>query len=216
MTSRLLVINPNSNVRVTRGLEIALQRFQDPPGIEIECHTMLAGPFGIETAENVLTVEPLLSSKIQNSSDFDGYVIACYSDPGLEKCRRQTAKPVAGIQQAALATAVAFGGKFGVLSLGSDSIQRHLAYMKRLGLVNHLAGELPLGISVDQAANDPATFARIIDRGERLIEDNGASVLILGCAGMARHRRAAEERLGVPVIDPTQAAVAIILGRLLG
>ena len=216
MTSRILVINPNSNVKVTRGLASTLKRFQDPPRIEIECHTIHQGPFGIETAEDLRMVEPLLSRKIRDSSEFDGYVIACYSDPGLAKCRRLTTKPVTGIQQAALATAVAFGGKFGVLALGPDSIQRHLAYMKRLGLENHLAGELPLGISVDQAANDPATFARIIDQGQRLIEDNGAAVLILGCAGMARHRRAAEERLGVPVIDPTQAAVAIVQGRLLG
>ena len=34
----------------------------------------------------------------------------------------------------------------------------------------------------------------------------------MGCAGMARHRRALEEALGVPVIDPTQAAVAMAIG----
>jgi Asp/Glu/hydantoin racemase len=32
-------------------------------------------------------------------------------------------------------------------------------------------------------------------------------VLILGCAGMARYRQNVEQALGVPVIDPTQAAV---------
>ena len=34
----------------------------------------------------------------------------------------------------------------------------------------------------------------------------GADVLILGCAGMARHRENIERALGVPVIDPAQAA----------
>ena len=29
----------------------------------------------------------------------------------------------------------------------------------------------------------------------------------MGCAGMARHRRPLEDALGMPVIDPTQAAV---------
>ncbi len=37
---------------------------------------------------------------------------------------------------------------------------------------------------------------------------------ILGCAGMARHRRPLEDALGVPV-DPTQAAVAMALGTIL-
>jgi Asp/Glu/hydantoin racemase len=34
----------------------------------------------------------------------------------------------------------------------------------------------------------------------------------MGCAGMARHRRPLEEALGIPVIDPTQAAVTMALG----
>ena len=34
----------------------------------------------------------------------------------------------------------------------------------------------------------------------------------MGCAGMARHRRPLERALGIPVIDPTQAAVTMALG----
>jgi len=34
----------------------------------------------------------------------------------------------------------------------------------------------------------------------------------MGCAGMARHRRPLEAALGVPVIDPTLAAVAMAIG----
>jgi len=34
----------------------------------------------------------------------------------------------------------------------------------------------------------------------------------MGCAGMARHRSALEDALGIPVIDPTQAAVTMALG----
>ena len=34
----------------------------------------------------------------------------------------------------------------------------------------------------------------------------------MGCAGMARHRRTLEDELGIPVIDPTQAAVAMAIG----
>ena len=34
----------------------------------------------------------------------------------------------------------------------------------------------------------------------------------MGCAGMARHRANLEAELGIPTIDPTQAAVAMALG----
>ena len=36
--------------------------------------------------------------------------------------------------------------------------------------------------------------------------------IVMGCAGMARHRRPLEQALGIPVIDPTQAAVTMALG----
>jgi allantoin racemase len=34
----------------------------------------------------------------------------------------------------------------------------------------------------------------------------------MGCTGMVRHRRPLEAALGVPVIDPIQAAVAMAIG----
>jgi Asp/Glu/hydantoin racemase len=37
-------------------------------------------------------------------------------------------------------------------------------------------------------------------------------VIVLGCAGMARHRAPLEAALGIAVIDPTQAAVAMAIG----
>jgi allantoin racemase len=48
--------------------------------------------------------------------------------------------------------------------------------------------------------------------GAQLKEEDGAEAVVMGCAGMARHRAPLEEALGVPVIDPTQAAVTMALG----
>ncbi len=47
--------------------------------------------------------------------------------------------------------------------------------------------------------------------GARLRDDLGAEILVLGCAGMARYRARLEAAIEVPVIDPTQAAVAMAL-----
>ena len=44
---------------------------------------------------------------------------------------------------------------------------------------------------------------------------HGAGAVVLGCAGMAPMRAALEADLGVPVIDPAQAAVAMAGGALL-
>ena len=52
----------------------------------------------------------------------------------------------------------------------------------------------------------------MIEVGKELRDEDGADVVVMGCAGMARHRQPLEAALGVPVIDPTQAAVAMAIG----
>ena len=207
--SRILAINPNSNESVTEGLRESLQEFNS--SADIECCTLEEGPFGIETGEDIANVIPLVLQKISESPEFDVYVIACYSDPGLAECKVMFSKPVFGMQRSAIEKAISIGDKFGVLALSEQSIERHLAYMRGLGLDGQLAGELSLDISVDEAANDAASFGKIISQGRRLIDESGADVLILGCAGMASHREPSEKVLQVPVIEPAQAAVSIAI-----
>lgn len=202
---RVLVINPNSNDSVTEGLRRSLAH--SGAEAEIECCTLHEGPFGIETDDDIELVEPLVIDRVARSPDHDAYVIACYSDPGLSDCRRRFDKPVFGMQRSAIELAAAGGAKFGVLALSEESIARHLPYIERLEFSDQLAGELPLHISVDEAVNDPDTLTKVVATGRRLIDEFGAEVLILGCAGMAALRQPAEQALGVPVIEPTQAAV---------
>jgi Asp/Glu/hydantoin racemase len=81
-----------------------------------------------------------------------------------------------------------------------------------MGLADRLAGERPLEMSVAETASSEKTLERMIDVARQLKEKDGAEAVVMGCAGMARHRRQLEDALGVPVIDPTQAAVVIALG----
>ncbi len=206
---RILVINPNSNDTVTAGLRESLSEFAHTA--KIDCCTLSDGPFGIESDADISAVIPLIRERIAASPDYDAYVIACYSDPGLKECREVFAKPVFGLQESAVRTAVSSGGKFGVLALSDESIRRHLSYISDLGLESHLAAELPLNISVDEAANAPSTIARVIAGAERLIAEHGVRAVILGCAGMAGIKHAAEKKLPVPVIEPAQAAVRLAI-----
>jgi len=208
--SQILVINPNSNESVTEGLRESLQKFNSS-AVDIKCCTLEDGPFGVETDEDIVNVIPLVVQRISESPEFDAYVIACYSDPGLAKCNKLFNKPVFGMQRSAIEKAISTGERFGVLALSEQSIKRHMAYIRGLGLDGQLAGELPLDISVDEAANDAGSFEKIVSQGRRLIDESGADVLILGCAGMASHREPSEKVLQVPVIEPVQAAVSIAI-----
>jgi allantoin racemase len=36
----------------------------------------------------------------------------------------------------------------------------------------------------------------------------------MGCAGMARYRKPLQDEIGIPVVEPTQAAGAMAIGRV--
>jgi Asp/Glu/hydantoin racemase len=151
---------------------------------------------------------------VEADNSSDAFVIACYSDPGLHVCREGTARPVFGIAECSVLTALARGGRFGVIAISQRSIARHMRYLRQMGLADRLAGERPLEMSVAETTSSEKMLERMIDVARQLKEKDGAEAVVMGCAGMARHRRPLEEALGVPVIDPTQAAVVIALGAL--
>ena len=214
MSGPIVVVNPNSNTAVTRGLDQALAMFRFDGGPAIECLTLAEGPFGVESQADVESVVAPLGRLVQERADAAAFVLACYSDPGIDLCRAVSSAPVFGIQESGILAAMARGDRFGVIAIADASVARHRRYMRRMGVLDRLATERALDISVDESARGDATFARLVSVGGQLIAD-GADVVILGCAGMARHRAPLEAELGRPVIDPTQAAVAMALGAVL-
>jgi Asp/Glu/hydantoin racemase len=152
---------------------------------------------------------------VESDNESAAFVIACYSDPGLHVCREGTARPVFGIAESGVLTALARGDRFGVIAIAQRSIRRHIRYLREMGLMERLAGERPLDMTVAETASGEGTLAKMISVGRELKEKDGADVIVMGCAGMARHRRPLEQALGVPVIDPTQAAVAMAVGAVM-
>src|SRR5689334_19261727 len=107
MADRILVINPNSTEAVTRGIDQAVEPLRMPGGPAIECVTLKEGPPGIETQPHVDGVVPhILSLVLQREKQYSAFVIACYSDPGLHSLREATKKPVLGISECGILTAL--------------------------------------------------------------------------------------------------------------
>ncbi len=209
---RIVVINPNSNEAVTRGIDEALRPLAFADGPEIICTTLAEGPYGIETQADVESVTMPLRRLVESDNGADAFVIACYSDPGLHVCREGSERPVFGIAECGVLTALARAERFGVIAIKQRSIRRHIRYLRQMGLMERLAGERPLEMSVAETASGENTLERMVEVGRELRDRDGAEAIVMGCAGMARHRRPLEQALGVPVIDPTQAAVAMALG----
>lgn len=212
MAVTIVVINPNSTEAVTAAIDAALEPLRLAGGPAITCVTLADGPPGIETQAHVEQVVQPICRLVRARYDAAAFVIACFSDPGLHAAREATTRPVLGIAECGLLTALTRGERFGIVAILPTSLPRHLRYVRQLGLIDRFAGDLPLGLGVVELADAERTFERMRAVGTRLRDHHGADVLVLGCAGMAAYRRPLQETLGVPVIDPTQAAVAMAIG----
>ncbi len=215
MSQRILVINPNSTQAVTDGIHHALEPLRLSGGPAFECVTLREGPPGIQSQRDVDgVIGPLTRLIAERDADCSAFVIACYSDPGLFSAREVTKKPVLGISECGVLTALTLGHRFGVIAILAQSIPRHLRYLGAMGVIDRLAAELPVGLQVTELADAARTRQRLIDTGRRLVEEHGAHVIVMGCAGMAQYRAPLEDALGVPVVEPTQAAAGMALVRV--
>ena len=212
---KILVINPNSTEVVTRGIDEACEPLRMAGGPAIDCVTLKEGPPGIETQQQVDgVVAPMLKLVREKEGEYAAFVIACYSDPGLHSVREATRKPVLGIAECGILTALTLGQRFGVIAILQQSIPRHLRYVGALGVTERLAGELPVGLTVVELSNEEKTFGRMVAVGKTLREQHGADVVVMGCAGMARYRKPLQDEIGIPVVEPTQAAVGMAIARV--
>jgi allantoin racemase len=212
--ARILVVNPNCSIACSDGITAALAPFRLPGAPEFDVVTLREGPPAIyEWRDWHAVVEPLC--RLVEREPADAYVIACASDPGIEAVRATTTRPVFGVFRSAVAAATARAERFGVVAIVDASKARHLAALRAMGLETRLAAEIALNVSMDTLLEPHAARARLIDAARGCV-DAGAGSVILGCTGMAHHRVAVEDAIGVPVIEPCQAAAGIVMGSLAG
>jgi hypothetical protein len=186
MSATILVINPNSTESMTREIDAACEPLRIAGGPAIETATLKEGPPGIETQQHVDSViVPLTKTVASLDSKYAAFVIACYSDPGLHSVREATRKPVLGIAECGILTALTLGHKFGVIAILEKSIPRHLRYMGALGVMDRRdLGREPRARPHGGSRQHPAREARR-QRDRHGLRRHGA--LPQGAAARGRH-----------------------------
>ena len=205
----ILILNPNSSKKVTGDIQDAVAGFNCGPSVSLEFTELARAPAGIETREHIETVIPLIENHLGNT-EADGVILACFSDPGIDYLRDRLAIPIVGIGEAAYLKASSFG-KFGIVSIVDDSIARHKQYLEKLGLDAFLAKDMALGLSVSELGNTRVVKKALTQVVDQLVAANAESI-VLGCAGLGSYRSDLEIQYGLPVIEPSLAALEKITG----
>lgn len=206
INGRIVVINPNSTAAVTEGIDHALDPYRFADGPIFECITIENGPPGIATQQHVDEAAVNVCDVVKRQGNSaDAFIIACFSDPGVLVAKEITNTPVFGIGASSYAQAMLLGERFGIIAILPESTIRQKRAVRVMGVESRYAGSVPIGLGAEELQGDHVRD-RMIKAGSFLIEEHGADVLIMGCAGMADFRAAIEAALDVPVIDPSQAA----------
>ncbi|CAK7266664.1 Fungal specific transcription factor [Sporothrix epigloea] len=120
-TQRVLVINPNSSVSITKSLESLFSKI-DVPETTVVFWTCPSGPSIIQSQNELHDSAALcLPLLLDIANDFDGFLAACYADHPLVPLLQSHVgkKPVVGIFEASITTALHLvppSTKFGIIT----------------------------------------------------------------------------------------------------
>jgi len=194
---------------VTEGIEKTCKRYA-LRDTEIKIVDLKEAPPGIESYRDAAIAERYLLEKFTDNweKEYDGFIIACHSDIGVDLFRELTNKPVIGIGEASLLFALPLGHKFSILSLKRKKITQKEDLVRKYGLESKCASIRVTGLGV--VANYQEKKEKLVQEGIKAVKEDKAEVLILGCAGMAGLDKEIEKVVGVPVIDGVVSALLII------
>lgn len=205
------VINPNTTAAMTEKIELSARAVVGP-GTHLDAVNPAMGPASIESHyEEALSVPGILAEVAAGErAGVDGYVIACFGDPGLDAARELAVGPVVGIAEAAMHAAALLGRGFSVVTTLDRTRGRAWELAARYGAGPACRGVHGCAIPVLELDHDPDVVDRVVAVGRAALERDDSDVLVLGCAGMADLGTRVSARLGVPVVDGVAAATVFV------
>ncbi|MGF6947686.1 allantoin racemase [Neobacillus sp. B4I6] len=206
---KIKVINPNTTLAMTKGIEHAAKSAARPE-TEILAVSPKMGPVSIESFYDEYLSIPGVIEEVKKGEEegVDAFVIACYGDPGLHAAREVTDKPVVGIAEASVYLASILAARFSVVTV----LPRIKTMLEELvdsyGMHKRVLNirTTPMGV-LDFERDPEAGIEMLRQEGKKAVEEDNAEAILLGCAGMAEFADSLEKELGVPVIDGVVAAV---------
>src|SRR3954447_19118214 len=180
------VINPNTTWSMTRLIGDSA-RAVAAPGVVVEAVSPSMGPPSIESHyDEALAVPGILAEIARGEAEgADGYVIACFGDPGLEAARELARGPVVGIAEAGMRAATYLGRSFSVVTTLGRTRGRAWDLASTYGVERACRGVHACDLAVLDLESSPDARERITQVCRDALRQDGSDVIVLGCAGMA-------------------------------
>ena len=210
MGATILVVNVNTSAAVTETIRRSAQRAVSA-GTGIVALTPSFGPASVESNyESYLSAVGVLDAVTRYDGPFDAVVHAGFGEVGREALQDVLDVPVLDITEAAAHTACLLGRSYGIVTSLDRAAPAIHDRLTLAGLAGRCSGIRSVDLPVLDLEADPEVTAKaFVDQARRCVEEDGAEVVCLGCAGMAGVHEAVAAALDVPVVDGVAAAARL-------
>lgn len=211
---RIMYLNPVGDDAVVDRVFADMARDHKLPGTEVHVTALPRDHYGFSHIE-FRTYEALVTRGIMRAvrraaeEGFDALVIGCFYDTALQEARELSGTMVVTAPcVSSCEIAASLSNRFGIIVGRRKWINQMRANVIEYGHAERLAGFYDVGLGVEDFQKDHVvTNRRLLAAGRRAVEEGGAESLILGCTMEIGFYREIERDLGVPVIDPSIAAL---------
>lgn len=209
MTRKILVINPNTSLRMTEDIMQSANKSK-LADTELTFVNPEEGPEVIETyLDEFISAIGLLKIITRERDNYDAFIIACGDDPGFFGAREITDKPVVPIGLAPMLLAPILGRKFSILGHWKGDVPRSEDKVAKYGLSNYLASVISTGNALETQRDHMAKMDIMEELGRKAITEDGAEVLVFTGAAFAGMHQELSRRLNVPVLEGISCAVRL-------
>jgi allantoin racemase len=203
---RLLLLNPNTSAAVTERLA-ASARAAAAAGTQIVPLTAPRGvPFIASRAEAQIAGAVALEMLAEHHGRYDAAIIAAFADPGLLGARELFDVPIVGLAEAAMLTACMLGRRFSIVTIAMGPWFRECVDMHGLGgrcaSIRMLDEPFASLASVQEEKEE-----ELVALAPRAGPEDEADVVILAGAPLAGLAARVRQRIPVPLVEQTIAAV---------
>ncbi len=210
---KVMYLNPVANNDVVDQIFAGMASAHKLPGTEVHVAALPKAQYGFShieyrTYEALVTRGIIRAVRAAALEGFDALAIGCFYDTALHDAREISGETV--ITAPCLASceiAASLSNRFGIIVGRRKWVHQMRSAVHDYGYANRLVGFYDVGLGVDDfQKSHEETAHRLKAAGRKAVED-GAESLILGCTMEVGFYKELEADLGVPVIDPSIAAL---------
>lgn len=205
----LHVINPNSTASMTDAIG-RTARSAARPTTRLLVQNPANTPPSLEGAtDEALAIPAILAAITQAERDgARAHIIACFDDPGMSAAREIATRPVIGLCQAAIQTAMILSTRFTIITTLPRAVPHIENLAARYGAEKSCRRVRAIDCPVLELETCPdAAMRKMGQEIARAKTEDNAEAIILGCAGMVEMPASLSRQYGLPVIDGVTCAV---------